>query len=178
MKKFKWYIALLAFILTMAVSVGGIYLRQRQMVNEPLLKRIGDYESVEAVNLLQKGDLLTVSVQLGYVQDLATIHRELSEEISRLLGRKNYRLELVDKRDESLDEAYVAVHLALFEGEQRGNFTEMGEQVARILNDMGMDEHKLLVNDERIYFQARNGDKYLYEIIDRSPRRSEEGDRT
>jgi hypothetical protein len=175
MKKVKWHVVLLAFILTMAISVGGVYLRQRQMVNEPLLKRIGEHSAVEAVNLKQ-GDVLTVSVQLRYVDDIAAIHDELNEEISSILGRKSYRLELLDRRNVILDEAFIAIHLALYEGEQRGNFTEMGQHVAGILAEIGMQEHKLKVNDERIYFQAKYGDDYLYAIIDRT-RHNEEGDR-
>ncbi len=177
MKKFKWPVAVLAFILTLSLAVGGVYLRQRQLVNEPLLKRIGEYESVEAVNLIQQGNKMIVSVQLGYVDDLAAIHEELDEEVSSLLGSKKYSLQLLDKRDRLLDDAFAAVHLALYEGEQRGNFSEMGVLVSQVIANLGMDEHKIVVNDERIYFQAKNGDKYLYEIIERG-RRSEEGDRT
>ena len=46
MKKFKWQVAVLAFMLTLGAAVGIVKLRQRQMVNEPLYERIGSLTGV------------------------------------------------------------------------------------------------------------------------------------
>lgn len=167
MKNFKWPVAVLAFVLTLALAVGLVYLRQRQLVNEPLLKRISELEPVKSVELQQDGNVQVVFVTLEYVDDLSATHRELHEEVTRLLGQGRYRLEIQDERTLDLDAAFLAVHLALYEGEQRGNFTEMGAYVADVLQSLGVDEHKLIVNQEYIYLQMRDGDTYLFEIIQR-----------
>ncbi|MDW7650819.1 MAG: hypothetical protein SCK29_00065 [Bacillota bacterium] len=167
MKNFKWPVAVLAFILTLALSVGAVYLRQRQLVNEPLFKRISELEPVKTVELQQEDNTQVVVVSLEYVDDLAITHRELNEEINRLLGQKRYRLEIVDERNQALEAAFVAVHLSLYEGEHRGNFTEMGSQVKDTLKSMGISDHKVFVDSENIYLQIRDGDAYLYEIVKR-----------
>lgn len=170
MKNFKWPVAVLAFVLTLALSVGAVQLRQRQMVNEPLFKRMSDFEKVKTVDVQLEQGTQVVVITLDYVEDFALAHRELSEEIGRLLGQKRYRLEILDGRNQALEAAFVAVHLALYEGEHRGNFTEMGDQVSAILRDMGIAEHKVMVDQGNIYLQIRQGDAYLYEIIQREYR--------
>ena len=170
MKKFKWPVAVLAFILTLALSVGLVYVRQRQLVNEPLLKRINEFETVKSVELQDDGGIQVVSVTLNYVDDFSVAHSELNEEIERLLGKERYRLEILDERNDALEAAFVAVHLALYEGEHRGNFTEMGGKVSEALVPLGFSEHKVIVDQEYIYLQIRQDDAYLFEIIKRESR--------
>lgn len=176
MKSFKWPVAIVAFLLTLVLAVGGVQLRQRQLVNEPLFKRLNELEQVKTVDLRKEGGTQVVVVTLNYVDDLPETYRQLNDEISRLLGQKRYRLEIVDGRDQTLEAAFIAVHLALYEGEHRGNFTDMGGHVADVLADMGIEEHKVIVDNENIYLQIKNGDAYLFEVIGRT-NRGREGER-
>ena len=167
MKNFKWPVAVLAFVLTLALSVGAVVLRERQLINEPLFKHLSEFESVQTVELHRENNRQIVVVTLNYVEDLGLTHRELNEEIDRLLGHNRFRLEIIDGRNQALEAAFVAVHLSLYEGEHRGNFTEMGSRVDEILLKFGITEHKVFVDSEHIYLQMRDGDAYLYEIIPR-----------
>ena len=176
MKNLKWPIIIVAFVVTLALAVGGVYLRQRQMVDEPLFQRLSEYEPVQAVDLHKDGNVQVVVVSLDYVDDFGSIHRELTEEIGDLLGPDRFRLEIRDGRDQALETAFSDVHLALYEGEHRGNFTEMGGQVAATLQSLGIADHKIMVDNENIYLQIRHGDAYLYEIVERG-NRGKEGER-
>ncbi|MCW3490806.1 hypothetical protein [Dethiobacter alkaliphilus] len=176
MKNLKWPVIVLAFVVTLALGVGGVYLRQHQMVDEPLFQRLSEYEPVQAVDLHKDGNQQVVVVTLDYVDDFGYIHRRLKAEIVDLLGENGFRLEIRDGRDPRLETAFSAVNLALYEGEQRGNFTEMGQQVEAALADLGIAEHKIMVDNENIYLQIRQDDAYLYEIIERG-NRGKEGER-
>lgn len=167
MKGFKWQVAVLAFVLTLTIAVGVTYLRQRQLIDEPLFKRLSELEPVKSVELRQESDSLTVYVALDYVEDLSAVYRELHEEIGRLLGQGRYSLVIQDERDKALEAAFFAVHLALYEGEQRGNFTEMAEFVSTVFQGMGIDEHRLVVDEENIFLQIRQGNAHLFTIIKR-----------
>jgi len=177
MKNFKWPVAVLAFLLTAALSAGVVVLRQRQLVNEPLIRRLNEIAGVESVQLRRQNGVQVISVRLAYVPKLAAVYREIDREISSLLGQTRYRLELQDARDETLSAAFSAVHLALYEGERRGNFTAMAGLVGTTMAEFNLHEHLLTVDSERIYFQARNGDYHLYAIIERHSN-SEAGEQT
>ncbi len=166
MKGFKWQVAVLAFVLTLTIVVGVSCLRQRQL-NEPLLKRLAELEPVKSVELQQESDSQTVFVALDYVEDLSVVYRELHEEIGRLLGQGRYRLVIQDERNEALEAAFFAVHLALYEGEQRGNFVEMAGLVSAVFQGMEIDEYKLVVVQENIFLQIRQEKAHLYTIIKR-----------
>lgn len=177
MKKFRWPVAVLAFLLTLALSVGAVHFRQRQLVDEPLLRRLGELEAVQSVQLEKNGNLVTVSVSLDYVDDLASTYYLLARETEKTLGKRKYHLEVVDRRDDLLASAYTVIHLALHEAVQRGNFTEMGRLVAETMRAAGVEEHKVVVTAGHICFQARRGDSYLYSVVERR-RHGEEGERT
>jgi hypothetical protein len=177
MKKFKWQVAVLAFMLTLGAAVGIVKLRQRQMVNEPLYERIGSLTGVKAVDLCQEEGQLVVQVQLAYVQNLATTYQALTAELNQLLAPDSYRLEIVDARNSLLTDALFTVSPALYEGEQRGNFTEMGKSIAAALAELEITEHRLTVDKTHIYLQIKAGDAYLYEVVARE-QRSKEGVRT
>src|SRR5690554_4193718 len=146
MKNFKWKVALLALILTLGLAVGAVYLRQRQMIHEPLFKRISELEYVEEVKL-EQDDQNVVIVNLEYVDNLASTYQELTKEIGKILGEDNYRLELIDKRDPTLESAFLAVHLSLYEGQQRGNFAEVGKELKETLSFYDVEDHLLVVDD-------------------------------
>lgn len=167
MKNFRWSTAVIVFFLTLAVAAGIIIFRERQLQNEPLLNRLKQFEAVETVELQENKGVYLVSVRLAYVSDLAPLYREIDREIARALGQTSYRLEMLDRRDESLREAYSVVHLALYEGERRGNFIEVSELIETAMAGFNLPEHRLTVDGERIYFQARNGEYYLYAVIAR-----------
>lgn len=167
MKNFKWPIVVIVFILTLAVSAGIIIFRERKLQNQPLLNRLSQLEAVESVELRESKGEYHVSVRLAYVADLAPVYRQIDREIAKVLGQKNYRLELLDQRDATLSEAFSVVHLALYEGERRGNFIEVSERIRTMMAGFNLPEHRLTVDGERIYFQARNGEYYLYAVIAR-----------
>ena len=154
MKNFRWPVAVLVFLLTLAVSAGVIIFRERQLQKEHLLNRLREFEAVEAVELRQSGGVYLVSMQLAYVPDLAAVYRKIDGEIAGVLGQTNYRLELRDRRDELLAEAYFVVHLALYEGERRGNFTEMSERIDSVMAGFGLPEHRLTVVAEPYLFSG------------------------
>jgi hypothetical protein len=170
MKNLKWPVIVLAFIVTLSASAGLVHLRQRQMINEPLFKRVKEYEPVEEVQLRKDGSIQVVEISLGYVDNIALAHRTINDEVGRLLGAGRYKLVIQDKRNEALEAAFNAVHLALFESEQRGNFTEMRALVSETLLGLNVDDFQIMVDQENIYLQIRHGDSYLYEIVARTTR--------
>lgn len=165
MKKFKWPAALLTFMVVLGLGVALVHLSRRQMVNEPLINSIGQLEFVEKVDLAGEKNNLTVTVALRYVDDYSRAYRYMKDVADNLLGAGTYRLEVTDNRNDALEEAYYAIHATLYEGEFRGNFTEMHREAARILESMEIEEYKIMVDSENIYLQLRDGEAYLYELI-------------
>ncbi|HHX75339.1 MAG TPA: hypothetical protein GX699_10600 [Firmicutes bacterium] len=173
MKNFKWHVAVLAFIFTLGIATGVVLLRQRQMIEAPLLKRIGELEHVRQVRLEEDGEKVII-VTLEYVSNLQETYRQLHTVITEMLGEENYRLELVDARNTTLEDAYFAVHLELYEGEQRGNFVAAGAAINTKLAVLDLDHYRFAVDGKYLYLQLKKGDAWLYEIVERQNGRAGE----
>lgn len=165
MKNFKWPFALLIFVLAFALLAGGIIIRQRNFINDPLLKRLNDLDEVKNAQLAKDGGIHVITVDLADVSDFAALYIEIDEMAASVLGRGSYRIELSDNRDETLIKAYSIAHIALYEAQRRGNFTDMAEKVSAAMAQFKIDEHHIAVDNDRIYFSAQNGKHYLYEVI-------------
>lgn len=167
LNNFRWPVAVLSFVITLALCTGALAYRQKQMLDDPLVNLLESREGIKNIALSREEDILVIRAEADYVENVSELYRQLMNEASGLLGNKPFRLELADTRDAFLEEAYFAVHLALYEGERRGNFTEMEEVIAQRLKALELPDHKVFVDRENIYFQVRNEDRYLYEIIRR-----------
>ena len=165
MKNFKWPIALLIFVSAFALLAGGITLRQRNLINKPLLERLNDLEQIKTAQLAKEDGIHIISVNLADVSDFADLYNEIDEIASSALGSGNYRIKLSDNRDETLEKAYSIAHLALYEAQRRGNFTDMAEKVDAIMAQFNISVHHIAVDGDRLYFSAQSGDHYLYEVI-------------
>jgi hypothetical protein len=165
MKNFKWPFALLIFVLAFALIAGGIIIRQRNFINDPLLRRLNDIGEVKNAHLAKDGGIHTITVDLEDVSDFAALYIVIDEMAASVLGRGNYRIEFSDNRDETLIEAYSIAHLALYEAQRRGNFTEMAKYVKAIMESFNITEHHIAVDSDRIYFSAQNDEHYLYEVV-------------
>lgn len=165
MKNFKWPVALLIFVSAFALLAGGITLRQRNLINKPLLERLNDLEEVKTAHLAKEDGIHMISVNLADVSDFADLYNEIDEIASSALGGGNYRIKLSDNRNETLEKAYSIAHLALYEAQRRGNFTDMAEKVNAVMAQFNIDKHRIAVDGDRIYFSAQSGEYYLYEVI-------------
>ena len=171
MKNFHWQAAVLAFVLTLGIAMGVIYVRRQPFYHEPLLNQIKNLDFVEEVKLEPEQKVVIISLQA--VDNLAETYQALKQQINTVLGPE-YRLELKDKRNGDLQEAYLAVHLLLYEAQQRGNYGEISQKIAHVLEAYHLEKHILLVDEENIYLQIQNKNAYLYEIIAR--RQEKEGE--
>ena len=165
MKNFKWPIALLIFVSAFALLAGGITLRQRNLINKPLLERLNDLEQIKTAQLAKEDGIHMISVNLADVSDFADLYNEIDGIASSALGNGNYRIKISDNRNDTLVKAYSIAHLALYEAQRRGNFTDMAEKVNATMTQFSISEYSIAVDGDRIYFSAQSGDHYLYEVI-------------
>jgi hypothetical protein len=165
MKNFKWPFALLIFVLAFGLLAGGITIRQRNFIYDPFLRQLNDLEEVKTAHLTKDGGIRTVAVELAYVSDFAALYTKIDDLAASAFGHGNYRIKLSDNRDETLKKAYSIAHLALYEAQRRGNFTDMSQHVKAVIESYNISEHSLTVDSDRIYFSAQNGEHYLYEVI-------------
>lgn len=162
---------LAAFLLTAALLFGAKTAWQARHVEQPLRSAVLGVPGVELVVAGRVAGTRVFQVTLGPVSDLQTTYLAVDRAIAAGLGdsRDGYRITLVDARDEALEQAFVAIHFALYEAAARHTFTELAAAVAALGPEDGVERAAVRVDAHHIYLQLHRGDRHLYAVVPRSP---------
>jgi hypothetical protein len=98
------------------------------------------------------------------VGNIGKTYRELDDSLKKVLGEKEYKIELVDNRDQQLENIYYHSQFAVYEAMARGNYREMEQYISRQAAGLGAQAN-VFMDQEAIYVQIKHGNYYLYEII-------------
>ena len=172
-KNIRWPVVIVTFALCLSVFWGIHHLRQKQFIEEPLLQALEGLEEVEGVELRSKSGSLEIRIRAPRLEDFPDFHQRL-EGIVTGLYRGDYILILEDAPDPEIRAAYQKVHLALFEAMAQGNYVSMGDYVARVGAEHGLDTCRVAVTEGHIYLEMKNGEAYLYRRFVREPVKGEE----
>ncbi|MDI3540846.1 MAG: hypothetical protein PWP66_384, partial [Thermosediminibacterales bacterium] len=103
-------------------------------------------------------------------EDLDYVYREINNNISRIIKRENFKIELEGVENKKLKDAYYLLHFSLYENIEKGNFTQMYKDLVEISTEMNINEYKITIDNENIYLQLRDNDNSLYRVINRKQR--------
>jgi len=164
--KFKWYIVVIAFVLTFS----GVYLfynwHQQSLVEEPFKEMISEIEGVKGVEIEDHRENTKIYVTMEKVERLNKVYSNIQEAASINYSEGTYDIKLVDERTEYLEEVYDGLHFALLEGSRKGNYRQMNEEISRILSEKeAVNNYRIFVNNEKIFVQVTTQNGFLYEII-------------
>ncbi len=173
-KNMKWTVIIVAFLLFLSVFYGFQFYQQKQTVDEPLFKLFYEIKEVKDAEIRHGPEYMTLILDMEYVNNLHSEENKIRKEVEEVLGKKGYRLEFKDNRNQELEHIYYKVHYSLYEAAAEGNFIQMSGEVEDIMNHFKVDDYRLVVGKENIYFQVQKGEYYLYEIVPRFPSQNED----
>lgn len=166
-KNIRWPVVLVAFLFLISVFYGFQYYQQKQTVEEPLNQYLAQKKEIKAVDISQQGDTMEILLELEYVNNLQEEKNTIHKEVSKILGNRKYQINLVDHRNKELEDIYYQIHYHLQEAAVKGNFVEMSERVGHIMSDYNVEGYRLIVGEDKIYFQVKQTGHYLFEIVPR-----------
>ncbi len=166
LNNFKWPIVILVLVITLASLLGAQYIRNRHFVEDPLKNALLEIEGIEEIELIREGNDISIKLQLASVKDFATFHKEIDSVVKDII-KNNYTITVNDSPNDKLEAAYQKIHLALYEGISKGNYIDMGEYVERISKEYLLDEYKLTIREDEVFFQLHDNDNYIYRRIPR-----------
>ncbi len=168
-KNIRWPVVLVAFLFLISVFYGFQFYQQKQVVEEPLTQLFAEKKEIKDVEISQQGDTLEIVLELEYVDNLREHESIINKEVSEIMGNRKYQVTLVDFRNKQLEEIFYRVHYHLQEAAVTGNFVEMSERVGEIMSGYNVDDYRLIVGEDKIYFQVKQSGHYLFEIVSRYP---------
>ncbi|HBE05749.1 MAG TPA: hypothetical protein DCY85_04595 [Firmicutes bacterium] len=162
----KWI--LLAALLTGALLFGGHFAYQRYATETPLRAAVLAQPGVKDFAVAKSGSGYTLEITIGPISDLQGTIESVVLMIEATGKAPITAINITDNASLALSEVYYEMHFALEEAADRGNFTQMKEQVDNIAREAGVDTVRIQVADRELYVQLHQDGHYLYRIINRS----------
>lgn len=170
LQQIRWPVVLVTLAIGLGALFGAGFLLKSQTVDQPLREMLGKAPQVESYTVSREGDRQVITVRLKPSESLKTAHRELDQEISRLLKAVPYEIKIEDRRSPELEQAAGRLDLYVHEALATGQFATMAERLEQEAQKVGATA-EVAIDGKRVYVAVRKGDAYLYSVIERPQER-------
>jgi hypothetical protein len=165
-KDFKIGMALVAFIFTLALSLGGFHLYKSYAVARPLEQRIKNIPGVQQVQVTDQQDALEVTVKISPTGDLKQSYTSIEKMVSTAAGAKKYTILIKDHPSRELEKIYGNLELAVYQGLANDSFLWLSDQIAHGTAGAGA-KYRLQVDEQRLYLSITKDNYNLCRVINR-----------
>lgn len=152
-------IIILSLLGGLALFFGGQFLYIKYNVEQPLERIIASSEYVQEYQIEEKAGVILIEVEFapGSQVNIAESYNNLHQQSKEILGRKSFDIELKDKPDTDLEDAWRRSQYSIHQSIMLGNFPEMAEEVEKYAEEKNAFA-KVYVDHDNIYVQMYKDD--------------------
>ncbi|MGI5879765.1 MAG: hypothetical protein ACOX6L_04105 [Syntrophomonadaceae bacterium] len=159
-------VIIIALLITVGLLSGGLRLYNYYYIEQTVQKSITQIESVTEADVSKSNGEYAVQVKLNWSRNLQGTYHELDQIGSQHFGNKIYNIKVLDNRNQRLNDLFIDLQPLIYETLAKDEFVRMNNEVGKQVIKKHMDYY-LQVDQHNIYISIRDGDHYLYEIIQR-----------
>jgi hypothetical protein len=157
---------IVAFIVTLGILLCGYYFYNNYYVKNGLHEQISQVVEVEEeIEIAEQKHPPTVYIRLSEIKALQDVYLKIEEIVCQKLGSE-YRIVLLDERNDKLMALYDKCSFVIQESLVTGKFQDMYNKVQELAELEGVECH-LTMDSSNIYLELRDDQGYLYEVIPR-----------
>ena len=165
--EFKIGLVLLALLIVLGALVGGQKLYNTKLIEKPVLDELRTLSYVENAKINTADNVYHIKVDISQPGNLKNEYNEIDKIVMDHIKGHKYEIELVDKRDENLQNELQSMELSIYEAIAQDNYLDLEQRFA----DKAERDHfefLLQIDKQKLYVQIRQSDRFLYEIVDRN----------
>lgn len=163
----KIAIVLIALLLTLGLLLGTQKLYNRNLLEKPVINSLLKLNYVETVTMTKDAGIYNVRVQIKQAGSIKDEYKEIDSLIKAGIKGKQYKIELLDKPNQALQNELQKMELGIYEAIAKDNYISQDQSFAEMAAQDHFD-YRLQIDEQRLYLQISSGDDFLYEIITRS----------
>jgi len=162
----KVHVVAISMLVALASFLGVQWLYASFNFQQPLKKELASNQQITNYQIKEDADVYTIVVTLGETKDLKQTYSLIYERVQDILGKRPFIIELVDRRNNRLNEIYNQGQFAIHEAMVNGNFKDMSNSMGQYARENGV-ESKVFIDSDNIYWQMQDGEYFLYAVIPR-----------
>lgn len=157
----KYMKIFISFMITLAL-LAFLYKAFLMFGDSQTIKDIKNIKGVSQVKLTDKMGK-NAYITLNKVDNLMVTYQKIDD----ILKQGKYKINIIDKENTRLKNAYYDVQFALYEASARNDFVSMKATLDKRIPEYNIDNYKIFIDDNNIYVQMEQGSGYLYKVIPR-----------
>lgn len=154
---------IISIFVALGLLLGGFYLYQKYMVENPLMEKLSAINEVQKVEIDKTDKVYTIHLHLARVDNIQESYANIESVANTRLKEGSYKIEIEDKRSPQLANLFNEIQPALYQGLAQKQYLWLDEQMQVFSRDKNI-EARLFVDEKRLYLQMKDGDSYLYNI--------------
>ncbi|UMZ73473.1 hypothetical protein [Natranaerofaba carboxydovora] len=177
-KNFKGSIVILSCFVALGLFFLVFSFWNDTKYNQPLSEYLESQEQVIAYEIEENdNDGYNIEIELEYHPYLNRTIMDVEEEIKTILDdKKNELVFKYDEKNQNLQNAFYDIHFILYEAKERGNYSEMQDEIDKILESHELNHYQIhILTDQRLLVQMEDDDGYLLYLLDNNSKDSNQG---
>ena len=165
-KELKYWLVLLAFLVTIGVLFGGQKLADKLRVDQPLKREILAIKGIKDFRVEPQKDGLRVDLQMKAVPNLQTVLDLVAQRVKFYYDKPVLAFKIKDHPNNRLEAARYRLSFYLEEAIASGHYIQL-EAALHNYRDL---KTKVYLSQDFIYLQYEDGASYLYQALPRNSR--------
>ena len=163
----KIAIILLALLITLGLLIGGQKIYNSNLIEKPVINELLKLNYVKSAVITKESAIYNVKIQIRQPGNMKDEYNEIDNLIKTRVKGKQYKIELLDSRNQILVNELQKMELGIYEAIAQNNYLDLQKSLDEMANQDHFD-YRLQIDEKRLYLQIVSGDHFLYEIYDRS----------
>lgn len=157
-----------SILATLIILLAGYTFYNKYIIQDPLLKTIGNMSSVSEAFISKEDNQYQITVELDNIDNLQTEFAELDKIAAAHLGRQEYNLLITNVGNQKMAELFGLLQPFVYEALAKDNYIWLNQEISRMIQEeYSQINYKFFIDDKRVYFQFTDGNETLYKIIPR-----------
>lgn len=163
---FRVHIVAVSMLVALAALFGAQWLYTSFNFQQPLEQELSSNQEIVSYQINEKASVYTIAVTLRETTDLRQTYSLINERVQDIMGRRSFKIELADRRNERLNDVYNKGQFAIHEAMVKGNYMDMSDSMNQYAHTSGV-ESKVYMDIDNIYWQMKDGAYFLYAVMPR-----------
>ncbi|MDD4170380.1 MAG: hypothetical protein PHD36_09055 [Desulfotomaculaceae bacterium] len=160
-------VIIFSLLLGLAFIFGIQWIYQKYSFQNPLNTVLSTNEAVESFQVNTEDEVVKVTLAIKSDADLMQSYQAVQKDLSSYMGRRQYYLDLIDSRDDDLQQLWYKNQFAVYQAIDQGSYQNMASEVNREAELAGA-EAKIHIDQKNVYIRLIKNGRTLDEIIARN----------